>query len=149
MLEEIRATCSPSLIADGSKPFQAVLTKYEPDHIEAEVTCHFSVPPGSAAFVTLRQSVLLAIAKAMETNKAEFALPSINYKVDDTAGRDLFYNDSAWTLTLALLNLAGEVVMRSSLLEPCFPFSGTIVHRKRPMGLGCRVYPSCWCRKQD
>jgi small-conductance mechanosensitive channel len=88
MLEEIRSMCSPSVITDGSKPFQAVLTKYEPDHIEAEVTCHFSVPPGSTAFVALRQSVLLAIAKAMQTNNAEFALPSINYKVDDSASRD-------------------------------------------------------------
>lgn len=88
MLEEIRSTCSPSLITDGSKPFQAVLTKYEPDHIEAEVTCHFSVPPGSADFVTLRQSVLLAIAEAMQINNAEFALPSINYKVDGTASSE-------------------------------------------------------------
>ncbi|KAI2509764.1 mechanosensitive ion channel [Fragilaria crotonensis] len=86
ILEAIRVTCSPSLITDGSKPFQAVLTKYEPDHIEAQVTCHFAVPPGSGDYVILRQSVLLAIAKAMQMNQAEFALPSINYKVDDTNG---------------------------------------------------------------
>ncbi|KAI2498881.1 mechanosensitive ion channel [Fragilaria crotonensis] len=86
VLEAIRVTCSPSLITDGSKPFQAVLTKYEPDHIEAQVTCHFTVPPGSGDYVILRQSVLLAIAKAMQMNQAEFALPSINYKVDDTNG---------------------------------------------------------------
>ena len=86
VLEAIRSTCSPSLITDGSKPFQAVLTKYEPDHIEAQVTCHFTVPPGSGDHVMLRQAVLLAIAKAMQINQAEFALPSINYRVDDTTG---------------------------------------------------------------
>jgi hypothetical protein len=82
ILEAIQATCSPSLITDGSKPFQAVLTKYEPDHIEAQVTRHSTVPPGSGEYVILRQSVLLAIALAIQMNQAEFALPSINYKVE-------------------------------------------------------------------
>ena len=49
ILEAIQATCSPSLITDGSKPFQAVLTKYEPNHIEAQVTRHSTVPPGSTS----------------------------------------------------------------------------------------------------
>ena len=79
----IRDSC-PKLITDGSKPFRAVLTGYEPDHIQAEVNCHFEIPPGSAEFVENREQVLLAIARAMEKNNADFALPSIiSYKTDD------------------------------------------------------------------
>lgn len=80
--DEIRSSC-PELISDGSKPFRAVLSNYEPDHIQTTVVCHFSIPPGSAKAVKNREHVLLAIARAMKKNDAEFAIPAINYLTDD------------------------------------------------------------------
>eukprot|EP00977_Amphora_coffeiformis_P012021 scaffold2962_cov169-Amphora_coffeaeformis.AAC.8 len=47
--EEIRASC-PKLITEG-KPFRAVLTKYETDHVATVVLCHFDIPPGSAVSI--------------------------------------------------------------------------------------------------
>lgn len=77
--EEISASC-PKLVTDGTRPFRAVLTKYESDHISTAVLCHFDIPPGSAEFVDNREQVLLAIARAMEKNEVELALPSILYR---------------------------------------------------------------------
>jgi small-conductance mechanosensitive channel len=81
--KEIQASC-PKLIAIG-KPFQAVLTQYEPDHVQALVNCHFEIPPGSTEFVDNRQQVLLSIAKAVKEGGIEFALPSIYYKTNDSS----------------------------------------------------------------
>ena len=83
---EIKESC-PDLIADGSKPFRAVLSSYEPDHIRTEVNCHFNIPPGSQQYVENREKVLLAIARAMDRNQAEFALPSIYYRTIATDGQ--------------------------------------------------------------
>ena len=65
---EIRSSCPKVLIVDGSKPFRAVLTQYEDDHVKALVECHFSVSPVSSDYVTLRQEVILAIARAIHKN---------------------------------------------------------------------------------
>jgi small-conductance mechanosensitive channel len=76
--KEIQATC-PKLITVG-KPFQAVLTQYEPDHIQAVVNCHFEIAPGSNEFMDNRQEMIISIAKAVKESGVEFALPSIYYK---------------------------------------------------------------------
>lgn len=80
--QEIKANC-PELIVDGSKPFRAVLSSYQSDHVEAEVTCHFALPPGSDAYCAAREKVLLAIATAAKHHDVEFALPSILYTTTD------------------------------------------------------------------
>lgn len=79
MKDEIQAAC-PHLICDGTKPFQALLSSYQPDHVEAYVNCHFDIPPATCAYVENRQQVLLAIARAMRKHDVEFALPSIVYE---------------------------------------------------------------------
>lgn len=38
--DQIQKNC-PKLISDGSKPFQVVLTNYEPDHVQVTVNCKF------------------------------------------------------------------------------------------------------------
>ena len=73
---EIQRNC-PRLIIDGSKPFRAVLTAYEPDHVRVEVDCHFEINPGSGEYVETRQQVLLSIANAVKESEIEFALPSM------------------------------------------------------------------------
>lgn len=77
---EIKQSC-PTLITDGSKPFQAVLTQYESDHVEALVRCHFNIAPvDGSSVLENQQQVLLAIARAIKRNNVEFAPPSILYQ---------------------------------------------------------------------
>jgi MscS family membrane protein len=85
--DEIKTTCSPKLILDGSKPFRSALTGYQADHIQAVVSCHFDIPPGTCEYVDCRQEVLLAIARALEKNNVTFALPSIVYKTSGSSIR--------------------------------------------------------------
>jgi small-conductance mechanosensitive channel len=81
--DEIKKSC-PKAITDGSKPLSALLAQYEPDHVEVVVNSHFNIPPGSAEYFTNRQEVLLAIARAVQKNGIEFALPSItSYQSDN------------------------------------------------------------------
>ncbi|KAL7571364.1 hypothetical protein ACA910_007676 [Epithemia clementina (nom. ined.)] len=81
ILEQIRQDCaSYKLIDDGSKPFVALLTEYQADHIQAMVNTHFDgVQPNTVAYQEIRQRVMLAIAKAMKKHGVEFALPSTIY----------------------------------------------------------------------
>lgn len=76
---EIRFSC-PKLIADGSKPFQALIKSYETDHIEGFINFHFNIPVNSGAYAENRQVVLLAIARALKKNDVSFAFPSIVYQ---------------------------------------------------------------------
>lgn len=86
--EEIRSSC-PKLITDGSKPFHALLSSYQPDHVQAELNCHFNIQPGSREFATNREQVLLAIARGVEKSYGvEFAIPSINYQTSGTSALD-------------------------------------------------------------
>jgi hypothetical protein len=80
---EIQNSC-PKLIVDGSKPFEAVLIQYEPDHVQAMIKCHFNIKPGSAEYVETRQNLLLSIARAVKNNDMEFAIPSIHYKTTES-----------------------------------------------------------------
>lgn len=81
MKEEITKAC-PELITDGSRPFRADLFNYNDDHIEVKVNCHFELKPGSSEYLDARQNMLHAIAVAVEKHGVEFALPSINYIVE-------------------------------------------------------------------
>ena len=86
------------LITDGSKPFQVVLTTYQNDHIECVVNCHLNnAPPGSDEFVANRSRIILAIAKAMQQNSIEFAIPSIiNYHSNND---NAYYNGNSVGMT--------------------------------------------------
>lgn len=75
---ETEAAC-PELIRDGTAIYRAVMTSYEPDHVEAAVDFHFAIPAQTEASARNRQQVLLAIARAVEKNGVEFALPSVRY----------------------------------------------------------------------
>jgi small-conductance mechanosensitive channel len=88
---EIKASC-PKLILDGSKPFQALLSEYKNDHMEAFVNCHFTIPPGSDEYFNNRQQVLLAIARALKKNDVKIALPAIVYQTKD---QTIFLKDLA------------------------------------------------------
>ena len=76
---EIQSSC-PALILDGSKPFQALLSEYKNDHVEAFINCHFAIPPGSDEYFNNRQQVLLAIARALKKSDVKIALPAIVYQ---------------------------------------------------------------------
>lgn len=78
----IQANC-PKLITDGSKPFQALLTRYEADHVEAVINCHFDIEPASGESAEMRQKVMLSIAEAVKRNGIEFAIPSIFYRTGE------------------------------------------------------------------
>jgi small-conductance mechanosensitive channel len=79
---EVAQNC-PKLITDGSKPFQAFLVEYAPDHVSAVVNCHFTIPVASREYAENRQEVLLAISRAVERNGVSFALPSIVHRSED------------------------------------------------------------------
>jgi small-conductance mechanosensitive channel len=79
---EIAATC-PGLITDGSKSFQALLTQYASDHVQALINCHFDIKPGSGEHAETQQKVMLAISSAMKRNNIEFAIPSVLYQTDE------------------------------------------------------------------
>jgi small-conductance mechanosensitive channel len=81
---EIAVSC-PKLVLDGSKPFHAVLEKYEPDHVQAAVDCHFDIQPASSEYLENQQEVVLAINRAVKRRGLEFALPSIAYKTAEPA----------------------------------------------------------------
>jgi small-conductance mechanosensitive channel len=81
--KEIQASCPKLITVD--KPFHAVMTQYEPDHIQAVVICHFEIAPGTTEFMDNRQQMLLSVAKAVKESGVEFALPSIEYKTNDSS----------------------------------------------------------------
>jgi small-conductance mechanosensitive channel len=76
--EEMKISC-PKLISDGSKSFHAVLTSFEPDHIQGMVLAHFEIQPSTGEFTRNRSVVMFAIARAMKKHGLEFALPTMVY----------------------------------------------------------------------
>lgn len=72
--EETKTSC-PKLISDGSAIYRAVITSYEPDHVQALVNFHFEIPAETEASNRNRQEALLAIARVLEKHSVEFALP--------------------------------------------------------------------------
>lgn len=75
--EETKTSC-PKLISDGSAIYRAVITSYEPDHVQALVNFHFEIPAETEASNRNRQEALLAIARVLEKHSVEFALPILN-----------------------------------------------------------------------
>ncbi|CAB9502812.1 MscS family protein [Seminavis robusta] len=80
--EEIQASC-PKLITDGSKPFAAVMSNYQDDHIQCVVNVHFQIQPSSQEYSDNKEEVLRAIARAVANNDMKFAIPAINYVNQD------------------------------------------------------------------
>jgi len=71
--KEIIARC-PKLITDGSRPFHVHFTAYGPDHCEVRVNAHFEIKPVGDEYWDNRQTVLLAIQKAVKKHDMEFAI---------------------------------------------------------------------------
>ena len=85
--EEIRASC-PKLITDGSRPFRVHWSDFKEDHLEVLVNANFNIKPYGDEYMDNRQAVLLAIARAVQKNVLEFALPNFIVKnLDITGGR--------------------------------------------------------------
>lgn len=74
---ELKTSCSSTLITDGTSSFTVVMTDYKEDHISVIVDTHHYVRPSCAEYDTMRQGVLEAIARVMERNNMNFALPSV------------------------------------------------------------------------
>jgi small-conductance mechanosensitive channel len=72
---EIKEQC-PKLIHDGSRTFRAIWTDYRHDHLEVVVEASFHIPPTSDEYHMNKQTMLQAIAHAVEKNHVEFALPT-------------------------------------------------------------------------
>lgn len=66
---EIRMAC-PSIITDGSRPFQCYLVNYGKE-VEVNVNAHFRIPPVGDAYYENRQECLLAMDRAIRRNEIE------------------------------------------------------------------------------
>ena len=67
---EIRASC-PSVITDGSHPFQCYWVNFGKDILEIKVNAHFRIPPVGDAYYENRQQCLMAIDRAIRGNGIE------------------------------------------------------------------------------
>jgi len=74
--EEIRSSCGPELITDGSRPFRVNWRDFKSDHLEVVVDCHFNIKPSGNVYYDNKQKVLKAIAQAVHRLGVEFTLPS-------------------------------------------------------------------------
>jgi len=70
---EIQMAC-PSLITDGSRPCRIHMTNYHGDHIEVVCDFHFQIKPVGDDYWNNRQQVLMAIGRAVQRSKLEFAM---------------------------------------------------------------------------
>lgn len=69
---EIRGSC-PSVITDGSRPFRAYWTSFQPAFLEVVVEAHFRIRPVGDDYYENRQRVLLAIDRAVNGNDLQYA----------------------------------------------------------------------------
>lgn len=74
--EGVKESC-PKLVTQGTT-YRAVITSFEADHVQALVNFHFDIPAETEAFNRNRQEVLLVIARVMQENDVEFALPTLH-----------------------------------------------------------------------
>jgi small-conductance mechanosensitive channel len=83
--DEIQTSC-PKLITDGSRPFRVHFSDFKDDHFEVAVDVNFNFSPAKGdEYLDNRQVVLQAIARAVEKNGVEFALPNrLNKNLDIT-----------------------------------------------------------------
>ena len=65
---EIRSAC-PSIITDGSRPFQCYWVNFQSNHLEVFVDAHFRIPPVGDAYYENRQRCLQAIDRAIQKNE--------------------------------------------------------------------------------
>ena len=74
IIDEIKISCCPDVIVDGSKPLRAVWTEYGDTHLKVLVTAHFhNIKPIGKKFCTMRQKCLLAIYRAVVVrNQTQF-----------------------------------------------------------------------------
>lgn len=79
--QQVQEDC-PKLITDGSRPCRVHFKNFQEDHIEIGVDFRFRVPVVGDGYHQNKEACNLAIAKAMEKNKVQFALPTaFNYEV--------------------------------------------------------------------
>lgn len=69
----------PKLITD-SRAFRVNWREIEKDHLTLNVDAHFNVPAAGTPYWDNRQEVMMAIARAAERNKVEFAIPRVEVK---------------------------------------------------------------------
>lgn len=71
--EELKTSC-PKIVTEGAV-YRAVITSYEPDHVQATVNVHFDIPAETEAASRNRQEALLTMARVMDKHGVAFALP--------------------------------------------------------------------------
>lgn len=78
--EEIAKAC-PKLINDGTKPFRAMISSFEKDHVEACINCYFDLPPTGEDFWANREQMFLAIDRGVKKTEVEYYTPI--YRIQD------------------------------------------------------------------
>ena len=77
ILESIEQAIRENCNADNKLlSVKALWTEFKDDHLEAVVSAQFSINPTSGEYNEMKQKVLLAIAKAVQKNHVEFAIPT-------------------------------------------------------------------------
>ena len=74
--DELRTSC-PKIVTEGAI-YRAVITSYEPDHVQATVNVHFDIPAETEASNRNRQEALLTMARVMDKHGMEFAPPVLS-----------------------------------------------------------------------
>lgn len=72
--DEIATSC-PKVVTDGSRVFRVRWIDYEHDHVKVLVDCRLRNPPTGETYYKARQGVLEAIARAVQKEGMNFALP--------------------------------------------------------------------------
>ena len=67
---EIQKSC-PTIITDGSHPFQCYWVNFGKDHVEVRVNVHFRISPVGDRYYENRQECLMAIDRAIRNNEIE------------------------------------------------------------------------------
>lgn len=70
---EIQESCS-ELITDGSRPFRVFWSGYNKWGLVVTITCHFRIKLLGDPYHENRQSMMMAINRAVKKNKMEFAI---------------------------------------------------------------------------
>ncbi len=75
MKQEIIDATTPYIVTDGSRPCRVVWTDYSASHLEVLVDVHFDgIKPIGTQYFDNRQTVLLAIQKAVDRHDMQFAV---------------------------------------------------------------------------
>ena len=71
--EEIAASCTKLIV--GNKPFRAMISGFERNHVEATVSCSFEVTPMGEEFCQQREQMYLAIDCGVSKSETRYARP--------------------------------------------------------------------------